>query len=107
MPGAGSAIDYNTLSFTLLSFLFKSVSVIGCPINLKVGMPVFPVGSPPISRPPKLGAQRDCLWVGGIIRTAVRISPVWVREFTNSRSRKGLSLRRQAATSAAVRFFPA
>ena len=51
MTGAGSAIDYNTLSFTLLSFLFKSVSVIGCPINLKVGMPVFPVGSPPFPAP--------------------------------------------------------
>ena len=48
MPGAGSAIDYNTLSFTLLSFLFKSVSVIGCPIDLKVGVPVFPRWFPPI-----------------------------------------------------------
>ena len=64
MPGAGSAIDYNTLSFTLLSFLFKSVSVIGCPINLKVGMPVFPLGSPPHFPPPEAGCPAG-LFVGG------------------------------------------
>ena len=84
MPGAGSAIDYNTLSFTLLSFLFKSVSVIGCPINLKVGVPVFPRWFPPISRPPKLDAQRDC---GGWGASSGLLSGFRPFGFANSRIR--------------------
>ena len=68
-------------------FCFLVCSVIGCPMDLKVGVPRCP-DVPPHFAPNLLGAQRYKGGWGAFIRTAVRISPVWVREFTNSRSRK-------------------